>query len=197
MSDCAMISDDVDAKVARGSAHRDSINLEGHYVFKCFDGNGNLKWEDEIDNLITTVGKNAILDSALAGSAYTATGPFMGLISSVGYTGAPVIGDTMASHPTWFEVDGTHAPQVSARLTTNGAWSAASGGAKALSSTINFTIITTGGTIKGGFLVFGAGAVATIGSTAGTLLSAGLFTGGDKVVAVNDVIQASYTLTLT
>jgi hypothetical protein len=198
MSEFAKTTDNIDARIVRHGAERESIGIEGVYHFKCFDADGRLKWEDTIENTVMTLGKNAILDAALAGSAYTATGPFMGLISSVGYTGVPVAADTMASHSTWFEVDAaSHFPTVAARLTTNGVWSAASGGVKALSSTINFTIITNGGTLKGAFLVFGSGAVATLGSTAGTLLSAGLFSGGDKIVAVNDVVQASYSLTLT
>jgi len=186
------------ANVITNGCDRESFSLDGNYKAKCFDAKGNLKWEDEIENTVMTLGKNAILDAALSGSAYSATGPFMGLISSVSYTGVPVAADTMASHATWFECSATtYFPTVAARLTTNGGWSAASGGVKQLSSTINFTIITNGGTLKGAFLVFGTGAVATLGSTAGTLLSAGLFSGGDKVVAVNDVVQISYSMTAT
>ena len=122
----------------------------------------------------------------------------MGLISSVGYAGAPAVGDQMTSHSNWAECDtSTHTPNIAARLTTNGGWSAASGGVKALSGTVNFSIITAGGTCKGLFLVFGTGAVATIGSTAGTLLSAALFSGGDQVCSVGGTLQVSYSLTLS
>lgn len=185
-------SDSCDAVVKPAN----SFNLDGKYYFKCLDSDGNIKWEDTIDNVVTTVGKNAILDAAISGSSYSVTGPFLGLISSVSYTGAPVAADTMASHSTWYEVSATtYYPTVAARITTNGGWSASSAGVKSLSSTINFTIITNGGTLKGAFLVFGTGAVATLGSTAGTLLSAGVFSGGDKVVGVGDTVQVSYSLT--
>jgi hypothetical protein len=194
----AKAQDQMDAQVIRGAGHGDSAKTHGRYEFKCYDKNGKLKWEDHIDNVITTLGKNAVLDAALAGSAYSAIGPFMGLISSVGYTGAPVAADTMASHATWFEVDAaSHFPTVAARLTTNGNWAAAAGGAKSLTAALSFLIVTDGGTLKGAFLVFGTGAVATLGSTAGVLHSAGLFSGGDKVVGVGDTVQVSYTMSLT
>jgi hypothetical protein len=45
-------------------------------------------------------------------------------------------------------------------------------------------------------MVFGTGAVATNNSTAGILLSAGVFTGGDKVLATGDTLQVSWSLAL-
>jgi hypothetical protein len=48
--------------------------------------------------------------------------------------------------------------------------------------------------VKGAFLVLGSGAVTTNNSTAGTLFSAGTFTGGDKVVATGDTLTVTYTL---
>ena len=44
-----------------------------------------VKAEVEFPNVVTTVGKNYLLDNGLAGSAYTAAF-FLGLISSVSYT---------------------------------------------------------------------------------------------------------------
>ena len=49
--------------------------------------------------------------------------------------------------------------------------------------------------VKGCFIVFQTGAVSTIASTAGKLYSAGLFTGGDKVLSVGDTLSVSYTAT--
>jgi hypothetical protein len=194
----AKIQDQFDAAVVRGKGMGEDMEVHGRYLFKCYGPDGKLKWEDHIDNVITTLGKNAILDAALAGSAYSAIGPFMGLISSVGYTGAPVAADTMSAHATWFEVDAvSHFPTVAARLTTNGQWAAGAGGSKSLTAALSFLIVTNGGTLKGAFLVFGTGAVATLGSTAGVLLSAGLFSGGDKVVGVGDTVQVSFTMSLT
>lgn len=151
-------------------------------------------WEDVIHNIVTNAGKNLALDTFLAAASYAVVGPFMGLISSVSYGGVPQVGDTMSSHANWFEVSATtYFPTVAARLTTNGDWNAAASGSKSLTSPISFGIITNGGTLKGCFLVYGSGAVATLGSTAGTLYSAGLFSGGDKVVGIGDTVQVSYT----
>lgn len=185
--------DNCDASVIRGGGSEEAIGLKGKYIAKCFDAEGNLKWEDEIENLVTTVGKNYALDTVLAGSGFTAVGPFIGLISSVSYT-AVAVGDTMASHTGWTEAGITNAPTYSGgRKTTAAGWSAASAGAKALSSALAFTM-TGAGTVKGCFLVTGTGAVSTVDNTSGTLFSAGLFTGGDKVVANTDVINVSYSL---
>jgi hypothetical protein len=195
--------DSSDAHVIRGNRMFSEISkLEGYYTTQCFDKDGNLKWEDKIENTVVDAGKKLALDTFIAGSAYTVVGPFMGLISSVGWS-AVAATDTMASHAGWYEcgVDGSHGPTVAARLTTNAGWSAATGSgtvSKSLSSALSFTIATvTGGTsVQGCFLVYGSGAVNTIGSTAGTLYSGGAFSGGAKTVAVNDIIQVSYTTSM-
>jgi hypothetical protein len=154
---------------------------------------GEVIWEDEFNNTVVTVGKNTALDAFLAGSSYTVTGPFMGLISSVGYS-AISAADTMTSHAGWTEAGNANAPTYTSPRKTC-AWSAASAGAKALSAALSFTM-TGAGTLKGSFLVFSTGAVSTIDSTAGVLLSAGLFSGGDRTVANADVLNVSYSLSM-
>lgn len=188
----ASATDINDASVVRG--HAEKANAHGRYHVTCIDKDGNLKWEDDIENVVTTVGKNVALDAYLAGSAYTVVGPFMGLISSVSYTTGPAAADTMASHGGWTEAGGTNAPTYTAPRKT-AAWAAASAGSKSLSAPLSFAI-TSAGTVKGCFLVFSTGALSTIDNTAGTLYSAGLFTGGDKVVANGDTLNVSYTASL-
>jgi hypothetical protein len=189
------VKDSNGAGVTRGSGIAEQLKLKGQYFAKCFNENGNLKWEDTIDNVVTDVGANQLLDSAFG--AGPVAGPYLGLISSVGYTGVPVVGNTMSSHSTWNEAgNGVNYPNWStpssnARATI--AFAGASGRAKALSSAASFVIATNGGTVKGCFIVFGTGAVATNNSTAGVLYSAGLFTGGDKVVGIGDTLNVSYS----
>lgn len=60
-------------------------------------------WTEVIDNVVCTVGKNLALDSFIAGSAYTATGPYMGLISSVSWTN---LNTTLASLVSYSSVTG-------------------------------------------------------------------------------------------
>ena len=180
------------ASIIRRPSLDEIVKLTGKYHVTCIGKDGKLKWEDTIDNLVTTVGKNLALDTLFAGSSYSVTGPYMGLISSVGWSAVDVT-DTMASHTGWTEAGtGSNYPLYTGDRKTC-VFSAASGGSKSLSSALSFTIVTTGGTIKGCFVVLGTGAVATKGDTSGVLYSAGTFTGGDKNVDPNDVVQVSYT----
>lgn len=168
----------------------DSLNLKG--IFRAtLTRKGEVIWSDEFPNTVVTVGKNLALDTFLAGAAYTVTGPFMGLISSTSFT-AIAAADTMTSHAGWLEAGQANAPTYTAPRKT-AAWSAAAAGSKALSAALSFTF-TGAGTVKGAFMVYGTGAVSTLDSTAGTLLSAGLFSGGDRAVVSTDVLNVSYTM---
>lgn len=185
------------ATVLRGSGMSEGNGIHGEYSIKCIDINGKLKWEDSIDNLITNAGANLMLDTMFGGSQNTTY--FLGLISSVG--GSTIVAaDTMASHSGWTEAgDETNLPQWStpdanARATIT--WSDANARAKAISSTANFTIWAAG-TVIGCFIVTGSGAVSTHGSTAGTLYSAGAFSGGNKAVGIGDTLQVSYSTSLS
>jgi len=183
----------VDATVIRGAGMAEECHAHGRYEVWCVGPDGKEKWRDTIENVVTTVGKNLALDTYLAGAAYTVTGPFMGLISSVSFS-AVAAADTMASHAGWLEAGNANAPTYTAPRKTC-AWSAAAAGAKALSAALSFAITGTG-TIKGAFIVYGTGAVNTIDNTAGTLYSAGLFSGGDKVVSNGDTVNVSYSTSL-
>lgn len=147
-----------------------------------------IKWEADVPNTVVTVGKNFLLDSGMAGSAYTASF-FMGLISLVSFS-AISAADTQASHAGWLEAGGTNAPTYSGTRKTT-AWSAASAGSKALSAGLVFTF-TGSGTVKGCFL----GTVNTVDGTTGTLFSAGLFSGGDQPVVSTNTLTVSYSLSL-
>lgn len=152
-----------------------------------------VKWADEAPNVVTTLGANLALDTLLAGSAYTVTGPYMLLIGAVSYTSVPVIADTMASHATWTEAGGTNAPTYSGSRPTV-SWNAAASKSKAPSSAPVFTIATSG-TAKGVGLVLGSGASATKDNTGGVLYSAGLFSGGDQGVVNTNTLTITYSAT--
>ena len=98
----------------------------------------------------------------------------------------------MTSHGGWLEAGGANAPTYTPPRNT-AVFSSASAGSKALSAALAFAI-TGGGTIKGVFMVYGTGAVSTIDNTSGTLLSAGLFSGGDRAVLNGDTVNVSWTL---
>ena len=180
---------DISAQRVQNIGVFEKAEAHGVYTAQCFGPDGELKWEDTFDNLVTTVGKNDALDKYLAGSAYTAAW-YMGLISSVSYT-AVAATDTMASHAGWLEAGVANAPTYSQGARPTAAWAEASAGAKALSAALTFSITSTG-TVKGCFL----NSIATKDGTTGILFSAGLFTGGDKVLANGDTLSAAYSASL-
>ena len=175
-----------DAMIIRGAKMDTEMNrVHGKYIAKCYDAKGNLKWEDEFDNLVTDVGARFLLDTAFGGSANSIY--FLGLTAA---TPTPANADTMVSHGGWTEATGWSTPASNARATIT--WSAAASRAKAISSAASFT--ASGAlTVGGCFIVTGSGAVATNGNTGGTLYSVGAFSGGNKTLALNDTIQVSYS----
>lgn len=181
------------AALRAGTGFGDRSGIKGVFSFKLYDASGNLINKGRFRNLVTTVGKNEILNDSLRGSTYSVTGPFCGLISSVSFS-AIVAGDTMASHAGWLEANGTNAPTYGTNRPTS-SFAAASGGAISFTSAASFTF-TNSGTVNGAFVVTGSGALASNTSTAGTLLAAGAFATAQPVVSGN-VMTVSYTLTLT
>jgi len=182
-----------DATVTRGSGIGERAEAHGRYEVECVGPDGTLKWRDTIENVVCTVGKNLALDTFLAGSGYTVTGPFMGLISATSWS-AVSASDTMASHAGWLEAGAANAPTYSGTRKT-AVWSAAASGSKALSTALSFSI-TSSATVKGAFIVFGPGAVNTIQDAGGTLWSAGTFGTGDKAVVNGDVLNVNYSAAL-
>ena len=63
-----------------------------HYALECHDADGNMKWADEFDNLVTTAGKTDLVNKYFKGAAYTAAW-YLGLKG----TGSAAAGDTLAS----------------------------------------------------------------------------------------------------
>lgn len=163
----------------------EELFLAGHYVVECFGADGQLKWKDTIENLVTTVGKNDFLDKYLGGSAYTQT-----VVMGLKGTGTAVIADTQASHASWSEVGLANAPTYTGNRKVP-AFSAASAGSKATSAAVSFAI-TSSGTVAGCFI--NNGGSTTIDNTTGILFSAGDFTGGNKTVANGDTLNVSYSL---
>lgn len=166
-------------------AHKESTSINGYYTVDCYGADGELKWSDDIHNLVTLVGRNRTLDVILGNIAAGAI--FMGLKG----TGTPVAADTQASHASWLEVGGANAPVFTGNRPTP-SFAAAAAGSKTTSAAVSFAI-TSSGTVAGCFINIGGSA--TKDSTTGTLFSAGDFTGGSRAVINGDTLNVSYTAT--
>ena len=187
--------------VTRGGGNLESVELHGVYDAVCYDKNGNVKWTEKFPNAVTTQGKNAILNNffnaGIGGggpSANTNANRFtwyMGLIVANGYS-AISVGDTHVSHSGWIEsgANDGYAPGYSQSTRRKITFAAASGGSKATSNAVVFSI-NVAGTIKGAFIANSA--VKASANASAVIYSAGLFTVGDKVVTSGDTLNVTYT----
>ena len=169
--------------VATKSSNTESLHATGVYHVTCIGADGKLKWEDTFQNLVTTQGKNHLLETYFEGTSYSSTW-YLGLVDG---TTTP----TFSVNDTAAEINGTNGwdendnYDEATRVAPN--FNNASGGSKA--STATAFSINASGTIAGCFLV----SVSTKNATTGTLYSNGAFTGGDKIVADNDTLNVTYT----
>ena len=186
MNDNLSANDKVEASTSYNTQPHDSMAIEGYYTAVCYDATGTVKWEEDIHNVVCTVGKNATLDGILGNSAQGAV--VMGLKG----TGTAVAADTMSSHSTWLEVGLANAPTYSGNRPAP-TFSAASAGSKTTSSAVSFSMTGTG-TVAGCFINIGGSA--TKDTTTGILFSAGDFSSSKSVVS-GDTIAVTYTATLT
>ena len=195
------------ASVTRGAGSEEFLGIQGFYDVKCYDKDGNLKWEEKAPNLVTAVGKEALFDyyfGATGTGGGTSSGAnYLGLVGSASATANYFQSDTISSHAGWVEVGGTNAPAYTgSRQSPN--WSAATNNGSAspsnivskAASALTFSM-TSSGTVFGCFINSGATASATKDSTTGILYSAGSFTGGSKIVSNGDSLAVTYTTTAT
>ena len=176
----------------------EGMTQEGYYHVVCRDANGNLKWEEEVPNLVVAVGKQLMLDTLLRTSGtYTTVGPFLGLI---GNNTTFAAADTMASH-SWTEfinytVGGSAVRGTAVFAASTSTGTTPSNVTSSTATAITYTITGGGGTVYGCFLVTGTGAVSTQSSTAGTLYSEGNFAVAKAVTAL-DTVSVTYSTTAT
>jgi len=169
----------VNAEVERGGSLDLSPSFKNVYKVECYDKDGNLKWVDEVHNLVVNVGLNEILDKFYKGSSYAAAF-WVGLTD-----GTPTVDpdDTMASHTGWAEVTDYTGDRKALTLGTVASQSVDNSASKAV-----FAIDDTA-TVGGAFVN-----TAETG-TAGVLIGAGAFTVGDKLVSSGDTLNVTVTLT--
>lgn len=184
MNDKLKTNEQCAANLTRGGSCEDIVTLKGRYEVVCIGADGQEKWRDVIKNLVTTVGKNDILDKYLKGSTYTQT-IRMGLKG----TGTAAAGDTQGSHAGWLEVGLANAPTYTGNRKDVTMNSASSGSSSSPSQSF---AITSTGTVDGCFI--NNGGSATIDNTTGVLFSVGSFSGGSRAVINGDTLNVTYTL---
>ena len=198
-NEISTFGDSAVATMQTSAAGSEVLGMEGSYHVVCRDSQGNIKWEEDIENLIVAVGKQLMLDTLLKGASYSVTGPFLGLISGSSNTFAAT--DTLTSHPGWNEFTNYTVGGSAVRGTAVFASSTSSGTSPSnvttsSASSITYTITGAGGTVGGCFLVLGSGASSTQGSSTGTLYSAGAFS-VPKTTTAGDTVSVTYNTTAT
>lgn len=176
------LQDQIRSMVERHRAIADGkFKVEGIYLFEHYR-NGKVIGVLPIENDITNVGKNDILNSYFNGTGVYGT-PYMGLVSATSFS-AFSPSDTMASHGGWLEFTGYN---EAARP----AWGQGTAASQQMTNAVQVTFtINTGGTIQGGFI----NSVATKGGTTGLLWSTGALTAGPTPVLNGDIFKNSYIL---
>ena len=190
-SDLAKTSDIASAAMAfAGNGPVELVGAKGRFHVKCFDADGNLKWEEESPNLVVNVGLQDMNTKYFSGSSYTAAW-YLGLYGAAS-SNNPAAGDTMSSHAGWTE--NTSYSQSTRPVCTFGTATTAnpsviSNSASAATFSMNATT-----TIGGAFLTTNN----TKGGTTGTLFSAVDFSSpGDRSVVNGDTLVVTYTFSLT
>jgi hypothetical protein len=177
------------AAVERGAFTGEQIKATGVYLLECYDKDGNLKWRDEIHNLVVNGGLQDMNAKYFTGSGYTATW-YIGLYGAAA-SNNPAAGDTASSHLGWTEItpySNATRPTCTFGTPTTANPSVATNSASPASFTINATA-----TVGGAFLISNS----TKGGTTGTLYSASDFTSpGDRSVVSGDTLNVTYSLSL-
>ena len=167
------------AAMVMGGAVEEKIRAPRfRYQVECLGPDGELKWSEDVENLVTTVGGNDLIDKYFKGSAYTASW-FMGLKGA----GTIAAGDTAASHAGWTEVN----PYTGNRpAITFGTTSARSNTATAVS----FSITVAGPTTCAGAFVQSVNT-----GTTGILYSASDFS-LSRSVTTGDTLNVTLTVSV-
>ena len=153
------------------------------YAVSAYDKDGNLKWEDTIENIVVDVGLVHSLDVVLGATA-KAAGWYLGLYDA---TPLPVFGSTMAG------LGGTEFTEYASATRpalTMGSASASAPGATMSATQVSFSINTNAVTCGGAFITDNA----TKAGVTGILYGGAAFTGGNKALDSGDTLNVDVTI---
>lgn len=189
-TDKAKSTDIVSAAMTFGNGSKETVRGGGVFRFECYDKDGNLKWNEESNNLVVNVGLKDMNDKYFSGSSYTATW-YLGLITGPGSGTTIAAGDTMSSHAGWSE--NTSYSQATRPACTFGAATTADPSVISNSASVAVFSINGTATIAGAFLTSDN----TKSGTSGILFSASDFQSpGDRAVVSGDTLNVTYTFSL-
>jgi hypothetical protein len=181
--------DSVTSLLTQTISSKSAASAGGVFTIKCHDSQGNLKWTEELPNLVVNQGLQDMNAKYFTGTSYTATW-HLGLYGA-GSTNNPVAGDTAASHPGFTEVvpySNATRPACTFGTPTTADPSVATNSASPAAFSINATSV-----VGGAFLISNS----TKGGTTGILFSASDFAApGDRTVASGDTLNVTYTFSL-
>jgi hypothetical protein len=184
----AKSTDIVTATVATTQGFGEGASGGGVFHFKCYDKDGNLKWEDSAKNLVVNAGLQDMNTKYFKGVTYTAAW-YIGLVDNAGFS-AYAAADTLASHAGWTE--STAYSGGNRATATFGTATTADPSVISNSATPGAFSITSSVTIRGAFLCN----VQSNASTSGLLFSVSDFTGGNRSVVNGDTLNVTYEFSL-
>lgn len=188
MNNIAKSVDRVSSGLTCGTKPEAKAKAGGVYKVQCVGADGQVKWEEEMCNLVVNQGLQSMVSVYLDGATQITTW-YIGLITGPGSGTTIAAGDTLASHAGWTEFTNYTGNRKTATFGT--ATTADPSVIDNTASPASFSISSTGGTVAGAFLC----SVDT--GTSGTLFSASDFQSpGDRVVVSGDTLNVSYTFSL-
>lgn len=178
LKDNLPVADEAATGLLMGHSAHDSIGVQGVFKVVCRAADGSIRWEDDLSNLVVTVGKNDLLNQYFRASGYSAAF-FVGLKVAGSISAA----DTMSSK-SWTEI-------TTYSNATRPAFTAAvpSGGSTDNSASPAVFNINGTATVGGCFITTNN----TKGGTTGTLFSATDFATARSVLS-GDTLTVTYTI---
>lgn len=168
----------MDASLEAKEHTRQKLGTQNLWRIECRDRDGNLKWVEEMYNLVVDEGINDWLDKYFKGSTYTAAW-YVGLKNA----GTIAAGDTAASHGGWTEFTTYTGNRKTLAL------GAVSGKSVSSSSAAVFSM-TGAGTVAGAFL-------AGTNTGTGSVLYGAVDFAAARIVGNGDIINVNTTLSGT
>jgi hypothetical protein len=184
----ALSGDAAAAGLVAKTGFNEKIQAGGVFHVQCLDKDGNLKWEDQMHNLVVNEGLQNMNTQYFKGSTYTAAF-FLGLITGPGSGTTYAAADTLASHAGWTEYTDYTGDRKAVTFGT--ATTADPSVISNSASPASFVISGGGGVVAGAFLC------TVTSGTSGVLFSEADFQSpGDRTVVAGDTLNVTYTFSL-